>query len=126
MPKLEPSYKFQILLPHKLLTQISEVLRRVACFPHKLTAHEPTEYYQLPHSLCDSPTAGNSTHGNQGSDKIKPWNPWNLNNSENRKKVTWSSKHACALPDTKSEIWAKLQVEISHLMVMTPRENIPA
>lgn len=65
-------------------------------------------------------------HGNQGSDKIKPWNSWNLNTSENRKKVTWSSKHACALPDTKSEIWEKLQVEISHLMVTTPRENIPA
>lgn len=39
---------------------------------------------------------------------------------------TWSSKQASALPETKREMWAELQVVKSHLIVTTPRANVPA
>lgn len=40
--------------------------------------------------------------------------------------VDRSSKHVCALPDTKRDIWAELEVDKSQRMVTTPRENVPA
>jgi len=39
---------------------------------------------------------------------------------------TWSLKQFCALPDTSSDMWAELQVDKSHRIVTTPRENVPA
>jgi hypothetical protein len=40
--------------------------------------------------------------------------------------LAWSLKQVCALPDTKSDMWAELQVDKSHRIVTTPRENVPA
>jgi hypothetical protein len=34
---------------------------------------------------------------------------------------TWSSKHVCALPETRSDTWEELQVVISQRMVTIPR-----